>query len=100
MTEQVKPSQVEHPWRAIARTIFAAVVGFAAMWPVVVEALGLDPAWVWVSASIAVTGAITRVLALPQVDAWLERFVPWLAAGRPTEPLPSTYAPRHSRDSE
>lgn len=93
-----EPTQVSHPWRATVRTIFAAVVGFAAMWPVIVEALGLDPAWVWVSVSIAVTGGITRIMALPQVNEWMERHVPWLAAGRPTESVGSEYQPRHVRE--
>lgn len=74
-------TQAAHPWRATLRTIFAAVVGLASMWALIVDTLGLDPGIPWVAASIAVTGAVTRVLALPGVIAWLERFVPWLAPG-------------------
>lgn len=74
------PTQVRRPWRSTARTVFQALVGFAAMWGVVVEALGLDREWQWVSASLVITAAITRTMALPAVEAWLQRFVPWLAA--------------------
>lgn len=75
------PTQAAHPWRATVRTIFAAVVGFAAMWGAIVQALGIDPGLPWVAASIAATGAVTRVLALPVVISWLERYFPWLAPG-------------------
>lgn len=73
-------TQTEYPWHAVVRTLFQAVVGFAAMWGVIVEALGVDETLPWVVASLAVTGAITRVMAIPAVNTWLERFVPWLAA--------------------
>lgn len=74
------PTQVAHPWRATVRTVVQAVIAFAAMWGVVVQALGLDPSWQWVSASLVVTGAITRVMALPDVEAFLRHFLPFLAA--------------------
>lgn len=75
-------TQTKQPWRATIRTVFQALVAFSAMWAIVVEAIGLDPGWQWVSASLAVTGAITRVMALPQVEQFLRRFVPLLAADR------------------
>jgi len=74
------PTQVRRPWRAVARTVFQALIGFAAMWAVIVGALDLNQTWQWVSASLAVTGGITRVMALPGVEAWLQRFFPFLAA--------------------
>lgn len=80
MTPTVGASQERHPWRATTRTVFQALVAFAAMWGLIVEAAGLDPDLVWVSASLAFTGAVTRIMALPQVEAFLRRFVPWLAA--------------------
>lgn len=74
-------TQAAHPWRATIRTIFAAIVALAATWVVIVEAIGLDPGIPWVATSIAVMGAITRVMAVPGVIDWLERFIPWLAPG-------------------
>lgn len=80
------PTQVARPWRAVARTVFEVVVSFAAMWALIVEAIGLDPGWQWVAGSLTVTGAITRVMALPAVETFLRRFVPWLAADVDTTP--------------
>lgn len=77
---QLHATQSEYPWHAVARTVFQAVVGFAAMWALVVEALGVDAGLPWVAASLAVTGALTRVMAIPAVNAWLARYLPWLAA--------------------
>ena len=73
-------TQTAYPWRATLRTVFQALVGLAVAWPVIVEAIGLDTTWAWVSGSLAVAAAVTRVMALPAVDAWLSRFLPWLAA--------------------
>lgn len=79
------PTSVAHSWRASGRTIFQALVGFASMWALIVEALGLDTTWPWVAASLAVTGGITKVMNLPAVEAWLVRFLPFLATGVHTE---------------
>lgn len=63
--------------------MFAALIAFASMWAAIVQALGLDPGWTWVSASLAVTAGITRVLALPTTTEFLRRFAPWLLAAPP-----------------
>lgn len=81
----VAPTQVRRPWRSVTRTVFQTFVALAAMWGLIVAALGL-PDWAWVSASLAVAGAITRVMALPQVETFLRMFLPWLAAA----PAPRT----------
>lgn len=84
MDEQVAaPTQLTNPWRATVRTIFAAVVAFSAMWALLVSTVGFDPNLGWVSTSLAVTGAITRLMALPEVDVFIRRFVPWLAPDKP-----------------
>lgn len=75
------PTQVAHPWRATARTIFQAAVSFAAMWGLIVEAMGLDSTAGWVAASLAFTGAVTRVMAVSEVDEWLGEHLPWLGSG-------------------
>ena len=77
-------TQAAHPWRATARTVFAALVPFAAMaGPAYAAATNEAPeaATGWAACGLAICGAVTRVLALPAVDEWLERFVPWLATG-------------------
>lgn len=75
------PTQTRHPWRATVRTVFAVVVALAAMLPLLVEASGVDETLAPVAGALAIAGAITRVMALPAVNAFLARFVPWLAAG-------------------
>ena len=76
----VTPTQVRRPWRATVRTIFAAVVGLAAMAPLLVDASGLDETAPAVAGVLAVTGAITRIMAIPQVETFLRTFLPFLAA--------------------
>lgn len=74
-------TQVQRPWRATARTAFAFVVGFAALLPFIVEATGLDPAvYPWLAGVLAAAAAVTRIMALQQVEVFLGRFFPWLAA--------------------
>lgn len=75
----VAPTQVKHPWRASARTVVQGIVAFAALLPLILSASGV-PVVGWVAAVVAVAGAITRVMALPQVEDFLERYLPFLAA--------------------
>lgn len=76
----VPPTQVRRPWRATLRTVFAATVAFAAMWALIVEAAGVDSTEPYIALSLTVTGAITRIMALPAVEVWLAKFLPFLAA--------------------
>ncbi len=73
------PTQTQYPWRATVRTVFAAVVGLLSLLPVIFMTAGVSGE-VYAIQILAVTGAITRVLAIPGVNAWLEKFVPFLAA--------------------
>ncbi|MFT4471689.1 hypothetical protein ACMX2H_17450 [Arthrobacter sulfonylureivorans] len=73
--EQVLPTQSSNPWRATLRTVIQWIVGLAAMAPVIYSAImQADPAQATGAAAIAlgITAAITRVMALPQVNAVLE----------------------------
>lgn len=88
----MEPTQVQRPWRATVRTIVQALIGLAVLVPVLVQALGLEHAAPWIAGVLAVSSAVTRVMALPAVEEWLRRFVPWLAAD--TEPPPVDAAAR------
>ena len=77
-------TQVTHPWRATVRTVFAVLVGFAFVFPVLISAFNV-PDQYGVGAAVAVTGAVTRFLAVPTVNAFLEQFVPWLGASKAIE---------------
>ena len=82
-----EPTQVRNPRRALIRTIFAAAVSLAAITPFSVNALVVTATgWVW-AAVLAVAGAITRVMALPGVNAWIESYVPWLAPEKTNETI-------------
>jgi hypothetical protein len=72
-----QPTQVRHPWRATLRTVVAALP----LVPVVVHELGLESV-PWVVSAVVVIGGVTRVLAMPAVDGWLRRYLPWLAAAK------------------
>lgn len=76
----VSASQVRRPWRATVRTVFQALVGLATMLPLLVNATGLDQTAPLIAGALTVSAALTRVMALPAVETWLRRFVPWLAA--------------------
>jgi hypothetical protein len=76
-------TQVRRPWRSTVRTIFQAVVAAAAAAPGVYSAAthhNADAATGWAAGGLAVAAAVTRVMALPAVETFLQRFVPFLAA--------------------
>lgn len=73
-------TQTRHPWRATARTVFAVVVALAALIPVVVAAEASLLTLPGVAAVVAVAGTVTRILAIPGVDAFLKTYLPFLAA--------------------
>ncbi|WP_461634515.1 hypothetical protein [Glutamicibacter soli] len=77
-------TQSQHPWRATIRTILAIVIALAAIAPVVYTAATMQSpelATGAAAAALTLAGAITRIMALPVVETFLQRFVPWLAAG-------------------
>jgi hypothetical protein len=77
------PTQVHRPWRATVRTIFQALIGLAAMAdPIYSAATNHDPATAtgYAAAALAISAGITRVMALPGVEGWLQRFLPFLSA--------------------
>jgi hypothetical protein len=78
-------TQTSHPWRATVRTVLAAAVGLLPVPPEIANQLGVS-AIPWVVSLLAVTGGITRLLATPQVEAWLhEHFRGLLSAQPPPE---------------
>ena len=86
---QPTPTQSKHPWRATARTGLAVVLGFI---PILVEIIyGLDLDTTAIGAQVLTyTAAVTRVLAIPAVNEWLQRHLPDFAAQPPglTPPRP------------
>jgi hypothetical protein len=79
------PTQTRHPWRATARTVFALIVAAATLLPYVVTGLHVDSTVIGAQI-LAVTGGITRVLAIPAVDVWLTDNLGGVLAAEPRVP--------------
>ena len=75
----VTPTQSRHPWRATVRTVIAATLGLLPLLPVIAATAHVDTVPI-VAGVLVVVGTVTRVLAVPAVDNWLRRYLPWLAA--------------------
>lgn len=73
------PTQVKRPWRATFRTVFQGVVAAAAILPLVLSTAGIPPVGI-AAVIITVAGALTRIMALPAVEEFLEHYIPILAA--------------------
>lgn len=81
----IQPTQVRRPWRTTARSVFQALVGLAVIAPLIAaaveEATGYDLQGVpFIAAVLAGAAAVARVMAVPGVEEWLRRFLPFLAA--------------------
>ncbi|MBM0229563.1 hypothetical protein [Micromonospora sp. ATA51] len=99
MTNPVTAStQTRHPWRAVARTIFAAVVALLSLLPTIAAVAGID-AVPLVAQALAVAAAVTRVLAIPGVDAFLREYLPSLASSPAGELPPPGQLPRRDPGS-
>ncbi|MEU9426228.1 hypothetical protein AB0D87_25875 [Streptomyces sp. NPDC048342] len=53
------------------RTILQATVGVAVVLPGIVDASGIPASLPWVAGALAVAGGLTRVMAVPAVQALL-----------------------------
>lgn len=80
----LEPTQVKHPTRATFRTIFQGVIAAAAVLPLVLTTAGIPPVGL-AGILIGVAGAITRIMAIPAVEDFLENYIPFLAA-KPKNP--------------
>jgi hypothetical protein len=80
-----QPTQTRHPWRAVTRTVVAAIpaaIGLLILLPDIARQAGIAQVG-WVAGALTVVAAITRVLAMPAVNEFLRRHVPGLAAQPP-----------------
>ncbi|MEU0151511.1 hypothetical protein [Micromonospora fulviviridis] len=94
MTAPVAPTtQTRHPWRATARTIFAAVVALLSLLPTIAAVAGVD-AVPLIAQALTVAAAVTRILAIPGVDDFLRRYLPFLASAPAAELPPPPLARR------
>lgn len=99
---EAKTTQSAHPWRATIRTVFTAVIALSALAPLIyVAAAQQSPelATGAVAGILAASGALTRIMAIPGVEAFLQRFAPWLAAGDRNDPDVTGSAEVHDFDA-
>lgn len=73
------PTQVKRPWRATFRTLVQGSIALATLLPYVLSNADLNPTGK-VAQVLAVLTVVTRVMADPKVEAFLQKYVPWLAA--------------------
>lgn len=66
------------------RTALAAGTAALIAFPDIVRVLSIEDL-PGVALIMAISLGLTRVFALPSVDAWLRRFAPWLAASPPAD---------------
>lgn len=61
------------PTKRTTRTILQSAVGVALALPGIVDASGIPESLPWVAGALAVAGGLARVMALPSVEALLDR---------------------------
>lgn len=66
--------------RRTARTVVQTAVALALLLPALVDAAGIPASLPWVAGALAVAGALTRVMAVPGVQALLPA---WLRTAPP-----------------
>lgn len=76
------PTQVKSPWRATIRTVLQAAVAIATLLPFLLGGIytDMEQAPILVTQVLAVAAMLTRLMALPQVEVFLRRYMPFLAA--------------------
>lgn len=76
----MNPTQTVYPWRTVFRTVVQALIGLAAVFPLIVNASGVDETLPVIALMLGISGGVTRVMALAEVEEWLQKHLPWLAA--------------------
>lgn len=74
---------VTHPWRRTIRSAVQFIAGVGPLLPLIyTAATHHDPAAATglAGAALGISAGVTRVMALPAVETFLQRWVPWLAA--------------------
>ncbi|MEV4559160.1 hypothetical protein AB0K51_19535 [Kitasatospora sp. NPDC049285] len=73
----------------VVRTVFAVVVGAAEGMPLLVHSAGIRDTVPGLGVVLAVSGSVTRLLALPLVAGWLPSWLrAWLRAAPAKASLP------------
>lgn len=73
------PTQARHPWRATVRTTIAALIALLPALPEIAQTLHISTIPL-VASILSITALVTRVLAIPEVDKWVDKYAPSLSA--------------------
>ncbi len=76
-TEPATPTQVRHPWRASVRTWVVVFITLLPAVPLILHELGVESMG-WALAISSIAAGLTRVIAIPAVNAQLTK---WLNLG-------------------
>jgi hypothetical protein len=79
----VTTKNVAHPARRVIRGAVQFTIGLGPLLPLIYQAAtNHDPAAATglAAAALGINASVTRVMGLPGVEAFLQRWVPWLAA--------------------
>lgn len=85
---QPTPTQVNHPWRAVVRTVFQFTLALAVAAPVIYAAITLQSpelASGAVASILTAAGAVVRVMNTPAVNQIINQYLPFLSANGPLE---------------
>lgn len=74
MNTPYAPTQVTHPNKTTVRTALQVLVGLAAIVPLVITDLGVPATGGVVVTVLGIAAAVTRIMALPEVDRLLSQF--------------------------
>lgn len=90
MTPAPTPA-VTYPWRRTTRSAVQFAIGLAPLLPFIYQAATLnepEAATGLAAAALAISAAVTRVMALPAVETFLQRWrlTSWLSARPPAVP--------------
>lgn len=73
------PTQVKRPWRTTFRTVVQGIISLATLLPYVLSDLKLNSEGK-AAQVLAVLAIVSRAMANPRVEAFLQKYLPWLAA--------------------
>lgn len=75
-----EPTQVDHPFKATMRTFVQALIGLVSVWSIVdlvltdfLNEVGWASALPYLAIASAIVAAVARIMAIPQVNAWLTK---------------------------
>lgn len=95
----IESSQVRHPWRATLRTLIASIVGLLPVLPHIAHEFGWESI-PWIATTLTVASAITRILATPQANDWLEKYASWLLPESTLPPFDATNIKKEKEEED